>query len=116
MRAARCPPLGGPHHEGVLHPDDGAVQDGGRHRGDLQQFALPALTLALRQRVASQVGHQLLDLLPFALCKESLGLVQRSLGHHDTGRAVLHFCEDLDGLALERGEKKSACQTERRVK
>lgn len=35
------------HHEGVLHPDNGAVQDGGGHRGDLQQFALPALALAL---------------------------------------------------------------------
>lgn len=104
------------HHEGVLHPDDGAVQDGGRHRGDLEQFALPALALALRQRVSSQVGHQLLDLLALALGEERLGLVQSGLGHHDAGRAVLHLGEDLDRLALERREKRSVCQTEREGK
>ena len=36
------------HHQIVLHPDDGAVQDGGGHGGDLEQLALQALALALR--------------------------------------------------------------------
>lgn len=99
------------HHEGVLHSDDGAVQDGGGHWGDLEQFALPALALPLRQRLSPQIGHQLLDLLALALGEEGLGLVQSSLGHHDAGRTVLHLGEDLDGLTLEKREKKSACQT-----
>lgn len=99
------------HHEGVLHSDDGTVQDGRGHRGDLEQFALPALALPLRQRVSSQIGHQLLDLFALALSKEGLGLVQSGFGHHDPGRTVLHLGEDLDRLALERREKRSVCRT-----
>lgn len=94
------------HHEGIFHPDDGAVQDGGRHRGDLQQFALPALALALGQRISSQVGHQLLDLLAFALGEEGLVLIQRRLGHHDPRWTVLHLSEDLDGLAFRSKERR----------
>lgn len=73
------------HHEGILHPDDGAVQDGWRHRGDLQLLPLPALALPLRQGVPPQVGHQLLDLLALPFGKEGLGLVERGLGHHHPG-------------------------------
>lgn len=101
------------HHEGVLHSDDGTVQYGGRHRGDLEQLALPALALPLLQRFSPQVGHQLLDLPALALGEEGLCLVQRRFGHHDSGRTVFHLGKDLDGLAWERGEKRSVCQTER---
>lgn len=103
------------HHERVLHSDDGTVQDGGGHRGDLEQLALPALALPLRQRVSSQVGHQLLDLLAFAFGEEGLGLVQSRFGHHDAGRTVLRLGEDLDRLALERLKNRSVRQTEREV-
>lgn len=101
------------HHHGVLHFDDGAVEDGRRHRGDLEHFALPALAPPLRQRVAPEVGHQLLDLLALPLGEEGLVLVEGGLGHHHAGGAVLHLGEDLYGLALERRETRSAHSTER---
>lgn len=90
------------HHEGIFHSDNGTIQDGRGHRGDLEQLAFPALALPLRQRVSSQIRHQLLDLLALALGKEGLGLVQGRLGHHDSGRAVLHLSEDLYRLTLEK--------------
>ncbi|MEQ2171123.1 hypothetical protein GOODEAATRI_007492, partial [Goodea atripinnis] len=96
------------HHEGVLHSDNGTVQYGGGHRGDLKHLALPALALPLLERFSSQVRHQLLDLPALSLGKEGLCLVQRCFGHHDAGRAVFHLGKDLDGLAWERGEKRSA--------
>lgn len=101
------------HHYGVLHFDDGTVEDGRGHRGDLEHFALPALAPPLRQRVPPEIGHQLLDLLALPLGKEGLVLVQGSLGHHDAGRAVLHLGEDLYRLALEKRETRSAHSTER---
>lgn len=101
------------HHYGVLHFDDGTVEDGRGHRGDLEHFALPALAPPLRQRVPPEIGHQLLNLLALPLSEEGLVLVQGSLGHHDAGRAVLHLGEDLYRLALEKRETRSAHSTER---
>lgn len=73
------------YHEGVLHSDDGAVQDRWRNWGDLQLLSLPALALPLRQRVPPKVGYQLLDLLALPLGKEGLGLVESGLGHDHPG-------------------------------
>lgn len=105
------------HHESILHSDDGAVQDGWRHWGDLQQLPLPALALPLWQGLSPQVGYQLLDLLALSFGKEGLGLIESGLGHHHPGRAVLHLCEDLYGLTLKRrwGDR-SASQTARDVR
>lgn len=105
------------HHQGILHSDDGAVQDGWRHWGYLQQLPLPALALPLGQGLSPQVGYQLLDLLALSFGKEGLGLVESGLGHHHPGGAVLHLGEDLDGLALKRRwGNRSASQTERDVR
>ena len=84
------------HHEGVLHSDDAAVQDGGGHRWDLQHLATPGLSFARGQRLSPQVGHQLLDLLRLPFGIEGLGLVDGRLWHHHAGRAVLDLCKDLD--------------------
>lgn len=101
------------HHNSILHFDDRTVQDGRRHRGDLEHFALPALAPPLWQRVPPEIGHQLLDLLALALGEEGLVLVKGSLGHHHPRGAVLHLSEDLYGLALEKRETRSAHSTER---
>lgn len=73
------------YHEGVLHSDDGTVQDGWRNWGDLQQLPLPALALPLGQRVPPKVGYQLLDLLALPLGEEGLGLVESGFGHNHPG-------------------------------
>ena len=87
------------HHEGVLHSDDAAVQDGGWHRWDLQHLAAPGLSFARGQRLSPQVGHQLLDLLRLPFGIEGLGLVDGCLWHHHAGWAVLDLCKDLDWLS-----------------
>ena len=95
--------VGGAHHEGVLHPDDVAVQDGGGHRGDLQHLAAPRLRLPGGKGLPAQVGHQLLDLLHLPFGVEGLRLVDGRLWHHHAGRAVLDLGEDLDRLACTGG-------------
>lgn len=87
------------HHEGVLHSDDAAVQDGGWHGWDLQHLAAPGLCFARGQRLSPQVGHQLLHLLHLPFGIEGLGLVNGRLWHHHAGRAVLNLCKDLDRLS-----------------
>lgn len=80
-----CPRYVHVHHEGVLHSDDAAVQDGGRDRWDLQHFATPGLGFARGQGLSPQVGHQLLDLLHLPFGIESLSLVDGCLWHHHAG-------------------------------
>ena len=92
----------GAHHEGVLHSDDAAVQDGGRHWGDLQHFPAPRFRLSGGKGLPPQVGDQLLDLLHLPFGVEGLGLVNGCLWHHHTGGAVLDLRKNLNRFSCKR--------------
>lgn len=85
--------------QGVVHPDDAAVQDGRREGRDFEHLSVPRVGAPGRNVVPSHVGHHVPDGLRFPARQVRLGLENGSFGDYQPGGTILYFCVDWDSFS-----------------
>lgn len=87
------------YSQGVVHPDDAAVQDGRRERRDLQHLPVPRVGAPGRNVVPAHVGDHVADGLCFPAGQIRLRLENSSFGDDQSGGAVLYFGIDWNSFS-----------------